>query len=97
MFAVSNKRIRTSIIGCSEQMFDVASELAATLALAPPSNNVCTRKRDFLAADELFLAGISCGVVPIVRVNKKTIGSGTEGPITRRIREAYRKLTRGEL
>lgn len=52
---------------------------------------------DLVGSDEVFLAGISCGVIGIVQVDGKPLGSGTEGPITRRIREAYRKLTRGEL
>ncbi|MFO0802513.1 MAG: aminotransferase class IV [Gemmataceae bacterium] len=51
---------------------------------------------DLHAADEVFLAGTSCGVIGIVQIDGKPIGSGTEGPITKRIREAYRKLTRGE-
>ena len=46
-------------------------------------------------SDEVFLAGTSCGVIGIVQVNGKPIGSGKEGPITKQIREAYRKLTRG--
>jgi branched-chain amino acid aminotransferase len=48
-----------------------------------------------LDAEEVFLAGTSCGVIGIVRLNGEDIGGGTEGPVTRRIREAYRRLTRG--
>lgn len=51
---------------------------------------------DLRAADEVFLAGTSCGVIGIVRVDGKDIGSGTEGPITRALRERFRVLTRGE-
>lgn len=54
------------------------------------------RLPELLAADEAFLVGTSCGVIAIVQVDGKPIGSGTEGPITRQIREAYRRLTRGE-
>ena len=46
-------------------------------------------------ADEVFLAGISCGVIAIVRVDGKDIGTGTEGPATREIRRRYHALTRG--
>jgi branched-chain amino acid aminotransferase len=46
--------------------------------------------------DEVFLAGTACGVIGIAKVDGKPIGTGREGPITKRIREAYRKLTRGE-
>lgn len=51
---------------------------------------------DLRAADEVFLAGTSCGVIGIVRLDGKDIGSGTEGPVTRAVREAYQKLTRGD-
>lgn len=46
------------------------------------------------SAEEAFIAGTACGVIGIVRVNGKDIGTGAEGPITRAIRERYRALTR---
>jgi branched-chain amino acid aminotransferase len=54
------------------------------------------RPDDLLAAGEVFLAGTSCGVIGIVRIDGKDVGGGTEGPVTRAIRERYRVLTRGE-
>lgn len=53
------------------------------------------RLDDLRAADEAFLAGTACGVIGIVRVDGQDIGSGTEGPFTKSIREAYRQSTRG--
>jgi branched-chain amino acid aminotransferase len=50
---------------------------------------------ELVAADEVFLAGTSCGVIGIVKIDEHTIGSGGEGPITRRLRERYRATTRG--
>jgi branched-chain amino acid aminotransferase len=50
---------------------------------------------NLLSAEEVFLAGTSCGVIGIVRINGEGIGGGTEGPVTRQVREAYRRLTRG--
>jgi branched-chain amino acid aminotransferase len=50
---------------------------------------------DLLAAEEVFLAGISCGVIGIVEIDEKIIGEGREGPITRKLRERYRAVTRG--
>lgn len=46
-------------------------------------------------ADEVFIAGIACGIIGIVRIDGKDIGGGSEGPITRTIRERYHQLTRG--
>jgi branched-chain amino acid aminotransferase len=50
---------------------------------------------ELLGADEVFIAGTACGVIGIVRVDGKGIGTGTEGPVTRAIRERFRVLTRG--
>lgn len=50
---------------------------------------------DLLAAEEVFIAGTACGVISVVRINEKDIGSGTEGPVTRDFRERFDRLTRG--
>lgn len=47
------------------------------------------------SAEEALIAGTSCGVIGIVRVDGKDIGTGAEGPVTRAIRERYHVLTRG--
>ncbi|HYH63627.1 MAG TPA: aminotransferase class IV [Urbifossiella sp.] len=46
-------------------------------------------------ADEAFIAGTACGIVGLTRLNGQPIGSGSEGPVTRQVREAYHALTRG--
>ena len=43
---------------------------------------------DLLDADEVFLTNSSWGVLPVVRVEAETIGSGAVGEVTRKIREA---------
>jgi len=53
------------------------------------------RLPELFLADEVFQAGAACGVIGIVEVDGKPIGAGTEGPVTRTIREAYKRLTRG--
>ena len=65
-----------------------------TEAVAGGSVAVDARPADLLAADEVFVAGTSCGVIGVVRLDGRDIGTGTEGPVTRRIREEYRALTR---
>jgi branched-chain amino acid aminotransferase len=50
---------------------------------------------EIVAAEEVFLAGTSCGVIGIVKIDEHPIGSGREGPITRQLRERYRAVTRG--
>ncbi|MFM7050597.1 MAG: aminotransferase class IV [Planctomycetota bacterium] len=41
---------------------------------------------DVLAADEIFLTNSSWGVMPVVRVERHGVGSGSPGPIARRMR-----------
>ncbi|MHA7814263.1 MAG: aminotransferase class IV [Phycisphaerales bacterium] len=43
---------------------------------------------DLLDADEVFLTNSSWGVLPVVRVEAETIGSGAVGEVTRKVREA---------
>jgi branched-chain amino acid aminotransferase len=47
------------------------------------------------AAEEVLLAGTACGVIGIVRIDGRDVGAGTEGPVTRRLRERFHALTRG--
>jgi len=42
------------------------------------------------AADELFLAGTTTEVVPIVRLDGRHVGDGSPGPLTLRIEQLYR-------
>lgn len=46
-------------------------------------------------AEEVFIAGTACGVIGLVRIDGKDIGTGAEGPVTRQLRERYLALTRG--
>jgi D-alanine transaminase len=49
---------------------------------------------DLNKADEMFVTGTTTEVMPVVRMDKETVGDGKPGPITKRIREAYLELTR---
>lgn len=51
---------------------------------------------ELLAADEVFIAGTACGVIGIVRIAGTDIGTGTEGAVTKKVREGYQRRTRGE-
>jgi branched-subunit amino acid aminotransferase/4-amino-4-deoxychorismate lyase len=44
---------------------------------------------DLLGADEVFLTNVSWGVLPVVRVERSSIGGGAPGPATRALREAW--------
>jgi branched-chain amino acid aminotransferase len=49
-----------------------------------------------LAADEVFIAGTACGVIGVVSIDGRAIGSGSEGRETRELRQRFTHLTRTE-
>jgi branched-chain amino acid aminotransferase len=51
-------------------------------------------RQDMYVADECFLTGTGAEVVPVTKIDSRTIGSGTPGPITRRLLEAFHKKVR---
>ena len=75
-----------------EFLFEVGAEHGI------PVREAVLRDDDLLGADEAFLTSTTREVVPIVRVDDRTIGSGVPGRITlellRRFREKADRLTR---
>jgi branched-chain amino acid aminotransferase len=51
-------------------------------------------KHDVHIADECFLTGTAAEVIPVVKVDNRTIGCGVPGPITRGLIERFHKLAR---
>jgi len=51
-------------------------------------------RQDLYVADECFLTGTAAEVVPVVRIDKRPIGDGKPGPITKRLAEAFHQRTR---
>lgn len=49
---------------------------------------------DLFIADECFLTGTGAEVVPVVKIDGRTIGNGRPGPITRDLVKAYHSLTK---
>ena len=47
---------------------------------------------DLFLADEVFFTGTAAEIVPVKEINKRTIGNGCPGPITRRLMEEYHRL-----
>lgn len=45
-------------------------------------------------ADEVFLTGTAAEIVPVREINKRQIGDGKAGPITKRLMEEFKKLTK---
>src|SRR3989442_57469 len=56
-----------------------------------PVREAVLRDEDLFRADEAFLTSTTREVVPIVKVDDRTIGAGTPGPITRALLDGFRK------
>jgi branched-subunit amino acid aminotransferase/4-amino-4-deoxychorismate lyase len=69
---------------------------ARVLALAR-ANGIPTREAPFAlrkvyAADEAFCTGTFGGLMPVGRVDGRTIGTGERGPVTERLQALYEQL-----
>jgi len=49
---------------------------------------------DLFSADEVFLTGTAAEIAPVTEVNKRIIGDGKPGPITKALMENFYKLVR---
>ncbi len=59
-----------------------------------PTEEPTLTRHDVYTADECFLTGTAAEVIPVVKVDGRTIGPGKPGPITRQLRERFHVLVR---
>ena len=73
---------------------------ASVMALAQdagiPTDVRTVSRGELYAADELFFTGTAAEVSPIREVDSYAIGSGTRGPVTKRLQEAFYDAVRGK-
>src|SRR5215831_12579650 len=71
---------------------------AAVIELARADNipvrETALLRHDVYAADECFLTGTAAEVVPIIKCDKRVIGTGRPGPVTRLLHERFHQLAR---
>ena len=53
-------------------------------------------RTELYVAEEVFLCGSGWELLPITSVDRLAIGSGSPGPLTRKIQDAYFSIVRGE-
>ncbi len=70
---------------------DVVIEIAERLEV-PVVEREMTRY-DIYTADECFLTGTAAEIIPVVLLDKRPIGDGRPGEMTRRFAEVFRELT----
>lgn len=69
-------------------VFDIAAETGIKI-----SETDVTR-HDVFIADECFLTGTAAELIPVIKADGRAIGNGKPGPITARMIERFRELTR---
>jgi len=70
----------------------VVLDLAAELGFQAAETDLT--RYDLFNADECFLTGTGAELVPVVRIDGRVIGNGKPGPITERLVDQYRALTK---
>jgi branched-chain amino acid aminotransferase len=69
-------------------VFDIAAEVGLEI-----SETDITR-HDVFIADECFLTGTAAELIPVIKADGRTIGTGKPGPITARMISRFREMTR---
>jgi branched-chain amino acid aminotransferase len=70
----------------------VVLELAAAAGI--PCAEASLTQYDLYTAQECFLTGTGAELMPVTKIDGRTIGDGTPGPVTRRILELFREEVR---
>lgn len=68
-------------------------ELARDLWVETQERNV--DRSELYMADEIFLCGTAFEIAPVIEVDRRRVGTGEIGPMTRRLRAAYQEIVRG--
>jgi branched-chain amino acid aminotransferase len=70
----------------------VVFELARQLGIEIREENMT--RYDIYTADECFLTGTAAEIIPAVQLDARLVHDGKPGPVTRRLTELFRELTR---
>ena len=54
-------------------------------------------RTELYGADEVFLCGTGAQLAPVVEIDRRAVGSGVPGPITRRLHKVYFDAVRGRI
>jgi branched-chain amino acid aminotransferase len=96
IFIVKNGRVATPSVGGSilsgitrGTVVTLATELGIEVEERPISRD------ELYIADEVFFTGTAAEVTPVREIDERKIGSGSRGPLTKRIQERFFQLVRG--
>ncbi|HEX4131311.1 MAG TPA: branched-chain-amino-acid transaminase [Pirellulales bacterium] len=69
---------------------DAVMELAGAAGLTV--REIALSKHDVYIADECFLTGTAAEIIPVIKVDSRTIGTGEPGPVTRDLMKRFHQL-----
>jgi branched-chain amino acid aminotransferase len=70
-------------------------DIAASLGIPLVERSV--DRTELYTADEVFLCGTGAQLAPVVEIDRRKVGGGVPGPITRRLHEVYFDAVRGRI
>ncbi len=59
-----------------------------------PAREATLQRHDLYVADEMFLTGSGAEVIPVTSVDRRPVGTGAPGPVTRRLIGLFREYVR---
>ena len=71
---------------------EAVMELAASAGITV--RELSLSRHDVYIAEECFLTGSAAEIIPVVKLDNRTIANGQPGPITRKLTERFHQLTR---
>jgi len=93
LFIIKNGKLLTPpsstglLVGITRE---IIIRLAEKLGYAVVEKNITPT--DLFSADEAFFTGTAAEITPIAEVNRRIIGNGRPGPLTRRLMDEFEKL-----
>jgi branched-chain amino acid aminotransferase len=95
VFTVKNGKIHTPP-SCTGALPGITAESAKTIAkqLGYEVSEENVTPYELFNADEVFFTGTAAEIVPVREINKRSIGDGRPGPITRRLMAEFSRMVR---
>ena len=96
LFVVRRGVLATPTVACGI-LEGVTRNVILRLAreLGIPAEQRVVPRFDLYVAEECFLTGTGAEVMPVTEIDRRKVGNGKVGPLTRRLTEAFWRLARG--
>jgi branched-chain amino acid aminotransferase len=97
IFVIKNRTLITPPVsdGVLEGITRATLMEIAHAELGVPSQERTVQRTELYTADEVLLCGTGAQVAPVVEIDRRPVGSGDIGPLTRALQDAYFDVARG--